>query len=125
MACAATFTVKADFGIAMVVAPAYILHLKVSELIPWFSFGVAEYFFQGVLVLITIIVMRRFKLSCLFSLVTAVIYGTLLDIAMNVIASLPRYPLCHKSSVICVRYCALLICAFAVLPYIYLVRSAG
>ncbi|MBQ8523267.1 MAG: hypothetical protein IJ457_01435 [Clostridia bacterium] len=33
--------------------------------------------------------MKRFKLSCLFSFVTAVIYRTLLDIAMNVIATLP------------------------------------
>ncbi len=31
MAFAAAFTEKADFGMSMVVAPAYILHLKVSE----------------------------------------------------------------------------------------------
>ena len=40
---------KADFGMSMVVAPAYILHLKLSELFSWFSFGVAEYIFQGFL----------------------------------------------------------------------------
>ncbi len=89
MAFAAAFTEKADFGMSMVVAPAYILHLKVSELLPWFTFGVAEYVFQGVLVVITAIVMRKFKLSYLFSFVTAVIYGTLLDFAMTVISSLP------------------------------------
>lgn len=89
MAFAAAFTEKADFGMSMVVAPAYILHLKLSQLLPWFTFGVAEYFFQGMLILLTIIVMRRFRLSYLFSFVTAVIYGTLLDIAMNIIAALP------------------------------------
>ena len=89
MAFAAAFTEKADFGMSMVVAPAYILHLKVSQLLPWFSFGVAEYFFQGVLVILTVIIMRRFRLSYLFSFVTAVLYGTLLDIAMNIIAPLP------------------------------------
>lgn len=90
MAFAAAFTEKADFGMSMVVAPAYILHLKVSEFWPWFSFGVAEYVFQGVLVVVTVLVMRKFKLSYLFSFVTAVIYGTLLDFAMAVIAPLPH-----------------------------------
>lgn len=89
MAFAAAFTEKADFGMSMVVAPAYILHLKISEFLPWFTFGVAEYAFQGVLVIITVAVMRRFKWSYLFSFVTAVLYGTLLDLAMALIASLP------------------------------------
>ena len=75
---------------SMVVAPAYILHLKMSQLLPWFSCGVAEYFFQGMLVLLTIIIMRKFKLSYLFSFVTAVLYGTLLDMAMDIIAPLPE-----------------------------------
>ena len=90
MAFAAAFTEKADFGMSMVVAPAYILHLKMSQVLPWFSFGVAEYCFQGVLVLITILVMRRFKLHYLFSFVTAVLYGTLLDLAMGILAPLPE-----------------------------------
>lgn len=89
MAFAAAFTEKANFGMSMVVAPAYIIHLKVSQYLPWFTFGVAEYFFQGLLVLVTIVVMRKFKASYLFSFVTAVLYGTLLDGAMNIISSLP------------------------------------
>ncbi len=89
MAFAAAFTEKADFGMSMVVAPAYILHLKMSEFFPWFTFGVAEYIFQGILVLLTAIVMKRFKKSYLFSFVTAVLYGTLLDMAMNIISPLP------------------------------------
>ena len=89
MAFAAAFTEKADFGMSMVVAPAYILHLKVSEIWPWFTFGVAEYVFQGVLVAVTVLVMRKFKLSYLFSFVTAIVYGTLLDFAMALIAPLP------------------------------------
>lgn len=90
MAFAAAFTEKADFGMSMVVAPAYIIHLKMSEILPWFSFGVAEYCFQGLLIIITVIIMRKFKLAYLFSFVTAVIYGTLLDTAMCIIASLPE-----------------------------------
>lgn len=89
MAFASAFTEKADFGMSMVVAPAYILHLKVSKFLPWFSFGVAEYAFQGLLIVITVIAMKKFKLAYLFSFVTAVLYGTLLDFAMGVIAPLP------------------------------------
>lgn len=69
----------ANFGVSMVVAPAYILHLKISEFLPFFSFGMAEYSLQAVLLLFTVLIMRRFKLSYLFSFVTAVLYGFTLD----------------------------------------------
>ena len=90
MAFAAAFTEKANFGMSMVVAPAYILHLKISEFLHWFTFGVAEYVFQGLLIIITVLIMRKFKISYLFSFVTAVIYGTLLDGAMALISALPE-----------------------------------
>ena len=90
MAFAAACTEKADFGMSMVVAPAYIIHLKVSEFLPWFTFGVAEYCFQGVLILLTVAVLRKFKLSYLFSFVTAVLYGLLLDAAMYLLSGLPE-----------------------------------
>ncbi len=89
MAFAAAFTEKADFGMSMVVAPAYILYLKISQFLPWFTFGVSEYIFQGLLVVITIVAMKKFKLSYLFSFVTAILYGTLLDFAMTLISVLP------------------------------------
>ena len=90
MAFAAACTEKADFGMSMVVAPAYIIHLKVSEFLPWFTFGVAEYCFQGVLILLTGAVLRKFKLSYLFSFVTAVLYGLLLDAAVHLLSELPE-----------------------------------
>lgn len=89
MAFGAAFTEKANLGMSMVVAPTYILHLKISEFLPWFSFGVAEYCVQGFLVLLTVIILRRFRLFYLFSFITALLYGTLLDGAMWVIADLP------------------------------------
>lgn len=89
LAFGAAFAEKADFGMSMVVAPAYILHLKMYEFFPWFTFGVAEYVFQGILVILTVLVMRKFKKSYLFSFVTAVIYGTVLDMAIGVISPLP------------------------------------
>lgn len=93
MAFGAALTEKANFGMSMIVAPAYILHLKISQFLPWFTFGVAEYAFQGLLILVTTLVMRRFKLSYLFSFVTAVAYGTLLDLAMLLITGLPAQSL--------------------------------
>lgn len=66
---------KAGLGISMVVAPAYLISLKVSFL----TFGRAEYILQALLLVITCLVLRRFKLSYLFSFVTAVIYGLILD----------------------------------------------
>ena len=37
-----------NFGVSMVVAPAFVLHMKLSAVWSWFSFGVAEYLLQGV-----------------------------------------------------------------------------
>ena len=48
---------KADFGMSMVVAPAYLIHLKISEYVPSFSFGMSEYIFQAVLLVLLSLVM--------------------------------------------------------------------
>ena len=76
----------ADFGVSMVVAPAYLVYLKLSQVWSFFSFGMAEYMLQAILLIILMIVLKRFKVSYLFSFVTAVIYGFLLDQSMNIVA---------------------------------------
>lgn len=80
---------KADMGMSMVVAPAYLFHLKLSTIFPWFTFGVAEYTFQALLLVLMIAVLRRFRVSYLFSFVTAVLYGVMLDAVMLLTAPLP------------------------------------
>lgn len=75
----------ADFGMSMVVAPAYLIHLKLSQFFSWYSFGVSEYIFQAVLLIIISLIMRHFKKGYLFSFVTAVIYGFTLDFAISVV----------------------------------------
>lgn len=70
---------KADFGMSMVVAPAYLIYRKVSQSLSFFTFGMAEYTFQAVLLLAMMIFLRRFRVSYLFSFVTAVLYGVVLD----------------------------------------------
>lgn len=78
----------ADYGMSMVVAPAYLLHLKVSQSFPAFSFGMAEYVFQAFLLIALSLVLRKFKLSYLFSFATAVLYGFALDLSMMLVGSL-------------------------------------
>ncbi len=80
----------ADFGVCNVVAPAYILHLKLSEALPFFSFGMAEYTLQAMLLVIMCLVIRRFKVSYIFSFVTAILYGLSLDGATVLINLLPH-----------------------------------
>ena len=80
---------RAGFGMSMVVAPAYILHLKISQYLPFFSFGMAEYTLQGFLIIVVSVIMRRFKLSYLFSFVTAFIYGMLLDGLIFLVSFIP------------------------------------
>ena len=80
---------RANFGISMIVAPSYLLHLKVSQILPWFSFGVAEYTMQTVVLLIIVILMGRVKLAYLFAFVSAMLSGVLLDIAMALLALIP------------------------------------
>ena len=90
------FMEKANFGVSMIVAPAYILHLKLVSTLPWFSFGTSEYVIQFVMLCVMCLVIRRFRLSYLFSFVTAVIYGFTLDFCMSLIAGLPADTLSQR-----------------------------
>lgn len=86
LAFSAALMEASDFGVSMIVAPAYLLYLKLSQYFSFFTFGMAEYTLQAVLLIIMIIVLRRFKLYYLFSFITAVLYGFLLDGSMAIVA---------------------------------------
>lgn len=106
LAFGAALLARANFGVSMVVAPAYLLHLKVSQVLPFFSFGMAEYVLQAVLLLLLALVMRRFKLSYLLSFVTAVLYGVILDLSLLLLGcfdltALPVRLLCYVLGVLC------------------------
>lgn len=111
LAVATAIMEAADFGVSMVVAPAYLLHLKVSGTLPFFTFGMAEYTLQAVLLVVMMLVLRRFRISYLFSFVTAVLYGLLLDGSMLLVALVP----CEALAMRIAFYAAgLLLCAFAI-----------
>ena len=80
---------RADFGVSMVVAPAYLLYLKVSAAVPFFTFGMAEYTLQAVLLLLTAVAVKKLRPYFLFSFVTAVLYGFLLDGWMLLVRHFP------------------------------------
>lgn len=80
---------RADYGMSMVVAPAYLVFLKLSQSVSWFTFGMAEYCLQAALLFITALVLKRFKPVYLFSFFTAVIYGLILDCSIWLIHFIP------------------------------------
>ncbi len=66
----------ADFGISMIVAPAYLLSLKVGRI----TFGQAEYIIQAGVFVLLCLVLKKFKPIYLMSFVTCLIYGAVLDL---------------------------------------------
>ena len=89
LACGVVLMEKADFGVSMVVAPAYLLYRWLSPAWSFFTFGMAEYCLQAVLLVIMTLIIRKFRGSYLFSFVTAVIYGFVLDGFMRLGSALP------------------------------------
>ncbi len=83
-------TVYGGFGISMVVAPAYILHLFVSQFLPFFSFGMAEYTLQAIILIILSLILRKAKWSYLLSFAAAILYGLALDLSTKLTAFLPQ-----------------------------------
>ena len=70
---------KADFGLSMIAAPPYILHLKMVQFFPWWTQGTSEYIWQGFLLVFMCIILRRFRVKYLLCFATAVLFGFALD----------------------------------------------
>lgn len=66
----------ADFGLSMIVSPAYILSQKLGFL----TFGQSEYVIQALLFIIFCILMKKVKLVYFGSFATCLIYGAVLDL---------------------------------------------
>lgn len=75
LALAVAILTSADFGLSMVVAPAYLLSRKLGIL----TFGQAEYIVQAILFAVLCCALRRFKPVYLVSFATGLIYGRVLD----------------------------------------------
>ena len=90
LAIGTALTAYGGFGISMVVAPAYILHLKISQALPFFTFGVAGYTLQAAVLVIMMLCLRKIKPVYFLSFVVAVCYGFVLDGAMLLVGLLPE-----------------------------------
>lgn len=66
----------ADFGLSVIVSPAYLVSLKSSFL----TFGQAEYVVQGILFVIFCCVMRQVKALYFGAFLSGVFYGFILDL---------------------------------------------
>lgn len=115
---------KAGFGVSMVVAPAYLVYLKINPLLPFFSFGMAEYIFQFILLILLICIVRRLKISYLFSFITAIIYGLMLDACMAAAALIPAETFVLRAvfyllgMAVCAAGVSLLFCTY-IAPEVY------
>ena len=89
LAAGTAFMEKANFGMSMVVAPSYLVYLKLSAIFPMFTFGMAEYLTQAVLLVAMMVVLRSIRVKYLFAFVTTVLYGFLLDTAMALVGLIP------------------------------------
>lgn len=65
----------ADFGLSVIVSPAYLVSVKTGFL----TFGQAEYVVQGILFVLFCIIIRKIKLLYFGAFLSGIIYGFFLD----------------------------------------------
>ncbi|MBQ9838584.1 MAG: hypothetical protein IJO56_03685 [Oscillospiraceae bacterium] len=73
---------KADLGVSMIAAPAFIMHEFMSQWFGWLTVGVVEYIIQGIMLVLLCCLIRRFRWRYLLAFAVAVIYGYTLDLCM-------------------------------------------
>lgn len=80
---------RANLGVSMIAAPAFIIHDATSQVTSALSLGVIEYLVQGFIILLTCLIVKRFNWRYLLSFLTAVIYGYFIDMWMLIIGTEP------------------------------------
>lgn len=70
---------KADLGVSMIAAPAFVVYEAIAPLWGGFSVGMTEYIIQGLLLLLLCLVVRRFDWRYLLAFAVAVFYGYVLN----------------------------------------------
>ncbi len=80
MAFSVAMVTAADFGVSMIVAPAYILSQALE-----ITFGQGEYIIQGIAFILFCIVMKKLKIAYFGAFITGLLYGAVLDFWRSVI----------------------------------------
>ena len=70
---------KADLGVSMIAAPAFVVSEALSKTFAFLSVGVTEYILQGVLLVALCLIIRKFNWKYLFAFAVAIIYGYTLN----------------------------------------------
>ena len=70
---------KANLGVSMIAAPAFILHEALVAVFPKISVGMIEYLIQGVLLLLLCLSVQRFHWKYLLAFSVAILYGYTLN----------------------------------------------
>ena len=78
---------KADLGVSMIAAPAFVLSEALSPLWHLFSVGVAEYALQGLLLILLCVLIRHFHWRYLLTFAVAVLYGYTLNLFLFLMGS--------------------------------------
>ena len=71
---------KADLGVSMIAALAFVISEAVSAFFPIFSVGVTEYAAQGLMLIVLCLAVQRFNWRYLLAFAVAIIYGYTLDL---------------------------------------------
>ena len=75
---------KANLGISMIAAPAFIIHEAISKITNVLAVGHIEYMVQLVILLLTCAICKKFDWRYIFSFLTAVLYGLTLNMWMAI-----------------------------------------
>lgn len=71
---------KANLGVSMIAAPAFVIYEAIAPLWSGFSVGMTEYLIQGIMLIALCIIIRRFNWRYLLAFAVAVIYGYVLNL---------------------------------------------
>ncbi len=77
---------KADLGVSMVAAPAFVVFDAIKNLWSGFSVGMTEYIIQGLMLILLCIIVRKFNWRYLIAFLVAVIYGYVLDLFLWILS---------------------------------------
>jgi len=71
---------KADLGVSMIAASAFVVYDAIAHLSPALSVGMTEYIIQGIMLILLCVIVRGFNWRYLLAFAVAVIYGYTLNL---------------------------------------------
>lgn len=70
---------KSDFGLSMIGAVPYILHVYLRDFFSWFTQGTSEYVVEAIVLIIGCIIIKRFEVKYLLTILEGVLAGFIID----------------------------------------------